>query len=71
MKVSKRGQITIPKRLRVLNGMRCGVEVDVIPVKNGVLIQKRTKNQHPVERVYGICSRRDNVDRYIEEIRGR
>ena len=71
MRISKRGQITIPKRLRERFGMRHNVEVEIIPTEKGLLIQRRTTAQHPVERVYGILGRGGNTDNYIEEIRGR
>ena len=70
MKISKRGQITIPKRLRDQYGMHCGVEIKVTPTRTGILIQKRETNQHPVDRVYGLLCTQENVDGYVEEIRG-
>ena len=71
MRISERGQITIPKRLRDLFGMNQNVEVEITPTENGLLIQKRSAAQHPVERVSGILDGTVDVDRYIEEIRGR
>lgn len=76
MRVSERGQITIPKALRDRFGINPNVEVEVIPTENGLLIQKRTAAKHPVERVYGILGAGAlgegvSVDDYIEEIRGR
>ena len=71
MQISKRGQITIPKRLRDQFGMHCGVDIELTPLRNGILIQKRTMDQHPVDRVYGLLCKQENVDEYIEEIRGR
>ena len=71
MRISERGQITIPKALRDRFGMRADVEVEVIPTENGLLIQKRTAAKHPVERVYGILGGGEDIDAYIEEIRGR
>ena len=71
MRVSKRGQITIPKRLRYQYSMHCGVDIEVIPLRNGILIKKRTTDQHPVDRVYGLLCKQENVDEYVEEIRGR
>jgi len=70
MKISERGQITIPKRLRERFGMSRGVEVEITPTENGLLIRKRTASQHPVDRISGILDDVD-VDRHIEEIRGR
>lgn len=71
MRVSERGQITIPKALRDQFGMTRNVEVEMIPTKQGLLIQKRTTAAHPVERVYGLLGRGGSTGDLIEEIRGR
>jgi len=76
MKISERGQITIPKYLRERYGMTHNVEVEITPTKKGLLIQKSTTVEHPVDRVYGILGKDAlgegvSVDEYIEEIRGR
>ena len=47
------------------------VEGEITPTDKGLLIQKRTTAQHPVDRIYGILGRGGNTDDYIEEIRGR
>ena len=76
MRISKRGQITIPKHLRERVGMNHNVEVEITPTERGLLIKKRTTAEHPVDRVYGILGKDAlgegvSVDDYIEEIRGR
>lgn len=76
MRISERGQITIPKHLRERFGMNHNVEVEISPTEQGLLIRKRTAAEHPVDRVYGILGRDAlgksvSVDDYIEEIRGR
>jgi len=71
MKISERGQITIPKALRDQFGLRMDVEVELIPTKDGVLIQKRSRSKHPVGRVFGILNKPSDTDGYIEEVRGR
>ena len=71
MRISERGQITIPKRLRNRFGMHHNVEVEITPTKQGLLIQKRTATVHPVDRVYAVLDRGGNTDDYIEAIRGR
>ena len=71
MKISERGQITIPKRLRDRFGMSRDVEVEITPTEQGLLIQKRSAAKHPVERISGILDGFVDVDQYIEEIRGR
>ena len=76
MRISERGQITIPKPLRERFGMNPNVEVDITPTEHGLLIRKRAAAEHPVERVYGILGsgvlgKGVSVDDYIDEIRGR
>ena len=72
MRISERGQITIPKPLRERFGMHHNVEVEVTPTEKGLLIQKRSSALHPIDRVVGILDGADfDIDEYIEEIRGR
>ena len=71
MKISKRGQITIPKFLRDRFGLSNDTDVDLVSTKEGILIQKSRKGKHPVDLVYGILNRPSETDKYIEEVRGR
>ncbi len=72
MRISERGQITIPKPLRERFGMHHNVEVEITPTEKGLLIQKRAAALHPVDRVAGILDGADfDIDEYIEEISGR
>ncbi len=72
MRISERGQITIPKRLRDRFGLHHNVEVEISPSEQGLLIKKRTADKHPVDRVAGILDGAAfDIDEYIEEIRGR
>jgi len=71
MKISERGQITISKPMREKFGLHKNVEVELIPTKEGILIQKRSRGKHPVDSIYGILNRPSDTDVYIEEIRGR
>ncbi len=71
MRVSERGQITIPKPLRDRFGMNHNVEVEITPTEQGLLIRKKTAVEHPVDRISGILDGAFDVDEYIEEIRGR
>ncbi|MDE2934551.1 MAG: AbrB/MazE/SpoVT family DNA-binding domain-containing protein [Chloroflexota bacterium] len=76
MRISERGQITIPKRLRDRYGMNHNVEVDITPTTEGLLIRKQAASEHPVDKVSGILNGVEqpgipsDVDEYIEEIRG-
>ncbi len=76
MRISERGQITIPKHLRERFGMNHNVEVEITPTDGGLLIRKRTDGIHPVDRIVGILGKDAlgkgvSIDEYIEEIRGR
>ena len=71
MRVSERGQITIPKRLRDRFGMNHNVEIEITPTDQGLLIRKKTAVEHPVDRVSGILDGSFDIDEYIEDIRGR
>ena len=76
MRVSERGQITIPKVLREQFGLHHNVEIEIDATERGLLIRKRIAAEHPVDRVYGILGKDAlgkgvGVDEYIEEIRGR
>jgi|SRR3990172_9500601 len=71
MKISERGQITIPKALRERFGFHKDVAVEFIPTNDGILIQKSSRNKHPIDRVLGILNRPSDTDSYIEEVRGR
>lgn len=76
MRISERGQITIPKPLRDRFGMHQNVEVEISPTREGLLIRKQATAQHPVDRVYGILGKEAlgegvSVDKHIEDIRGR
>lgn len=76
VRISKQGRITIPKYLRERYGLNPGVEIEITPTENGLLIRKKTVVEHPVDRVYGILGKDAlgkgvSVDDYIKEIRGR
>ncbi len=78
MRISERGQITIPKVLRDQMGLYSTVEVEISATDDGLLIKKRAGADHPVDRVAGILNDAGfdvdtdfDIDEYIEEIRGR
>ena len=57
MRVSRRGQITIPKALRERLGMHHNIEVEITLTEQGLLIKKRGAPVHPVDQVYGILGK--------------
>ncbi len=71
MKLSDRGQVTIPKKLRDRYGLTKNTEVEIILTEEGILIRKRSLSRHPVDEVMGILKNESSSDAYIDEIRGR
>ena len=50
IRISERGQITIPKQLRDQFGLTHNVEVEITPTEKGLLVRKHTTSKHPVDR---------------------
>ena len=71
MRISQRGQITIPKKLRDRFGMHHDIEVEIVATEDGLLIRKHTDGVHPVDRIYGLLGTGGSTDAYMKEIRGR
>ena len=70
MRISERGQITIPKRLRQRYGLTKDIEVEIAPTDAGLLIRKRSHDRHPVDALRGILRKCSSTDEYLNEIRG-
>lgn len=71
MRISKNGQVIIPKEIRERFGLHRDVEVEITATQGGLLIKKHSVASHPVDRVAGILDGAEfNVDAYVEEIRG-
>ena len=71
MRISERGQITIPKWLRRKYGLTTNMEVEITPTEAGLLIRKRSRGRHPVDELVGIVRRPSSTDEYVDELRGR
>ena len=71
MKISERGQITIPITFRKRFGLYRNVEIEFVPTDQGLLIQKRSQEKHPVDTIRGILKKPGSSDSYLEEVRGR
>jgi AbrB family looped-hinge helix DNA binding protein len=74
MIVGERGQITIPKRLRDKYGLRAKTEVELVEERGQLIL--RLKKQAPevsgLDRWVGsLDGQPDDVDAFIEDIRGR
>ncbi len=67
--VSEKGQITIPKPLRVRLGLRKGQVLEVREDK-GKLVMTKLNSPHPFEKYYGILQVDKTTDEIITELRG-
>ena len=70
MKIGERGQVTIPKPLRVKYGFLPFIEVEFIDHQNGILVRKKNK-QSPIDDIYGLLGKNQTTDTIMEEIRGK
>ncbi len=71
MKISERGQITIPKTLRRKYNLSKDTEVEITPTDEGLMIRKKSSVRHPEDELVGILKRPSSTDEYLEDIRGR
>jgi antitoxin PrlF len=70
-RVGERGQVTIPKALRERLGLRKGTVVKFTQEGNHLCVRKGQEGESPFRKYMGILTDIDDVDAYIEEIRGR
>lgn len=70
MKISERGQITIPKRIRGKYGLESEVEVEFVEIDGTIQLRKKSMI-HPVDKVTGTLNSPKDTDKYIDEIRGK
>ncbi len=70
MKLTSKGQLTIPKKLREKFGLSPTTDVDVVADGNALRIVKRGPGTHPVDLVEGILKRPGSTDKIIRRLRG-
>jgi AbrB family looped-hinge helix DNA binding protein len=68
-RVSERGQITIPKRLRERLGILPG-QVLEFEADHGRLVATKVAARDPVDAVYGMLGEKGSTDEFVDEIRG-
>jgi AbrB family looped-hinge helix DNA binding protein len=72
MRVTEKGQVTIPIRLRKRYGLERNTEVEFVADIDGIRITKRGgAAANPFRALRGAARKRLDVDHYIESIRGR
>ena len=68
-KITTKGQVTVPKALRLSLGLRPGDELEFEEV-NGTLVAQRVADPLPLRRMVGLIGERVDVDAYLAESRG-
>lgn len=68
-RVSEKGQVTIPKRLRDRLGIRPGEVLD-FEEQDGQLIARKTDHRDPVDALYGALDLQAGTDSLLDELRG-
>ncbi len=68
-RVSEKGQVTIPKRLRDQLGIRFGDELD-FEVEGGRLVAAKVAERDAIDLLYGSLRLPASTDHLIEELRG-
>ncbi len=71
MKITSKGQITIPKQLRERWGLSSSTEIEFIEEGSALRIVKKSKKESPFSKVYGILNQKGSSDDWIEKMRGR
>jgi antitoxin PrlF len=68
-RISEKGQVTIPKRLRDRLGIRAGDQLD-FEEEHGRLVATKVGEQDAIDRLYGSLTLPMSTDELIEELRG-
>ena len=76
MKIGERGQVTIPKKFREKFGLHPSTEVEFVSEKGSLLVRRKplsTKSKKDPRDQWVGClgGEGEEVDEFIEEIRGR
>ena len=69
VKVTSKGQITIPKQLREEMGINPGDHLEVKETQVGYVIKKEV-NKEKLKKYVGVLNKNTNTNEIIEELRG-
>jgi AbrB family looped-hinge helix DNA binding protein len=69
-RIAERGQVTIPKSLRTMLGLKPGTMLEFAE-ERGRLIAVKSEGTDPVSQVYGCLGKKIDTDTVIAELRGR
>jgi len=69
-RIAERGQVTIPKPLRKMLGLKPGTVLEFAE-ERGRLIAVKSEGTDPVSQVYGCLGKKIDTETVIAELRGR
>lgn len=69
-RIAERGQVTIPKQLRKMLGLKPGTVLE-FGEERGRLIAIKSEGTDPISEVYGCLGKQIDADAVIAELRGR
>lgn len=67
-KISKKGQIVVPMKIRKIIGLEPGDRVVFTLTKKGALVTKQEES--PFDKYYGFLNRQDSTDKLVRRMRG-
>lgn len=70
MRVTRKGQVTIPKQVREALGIVPNSEVDFVEENGRVYLRKRTAKENPFERLLGSATIKMTTDEIMALTRG-
>lgn len=68
-RVSEKGQVTIPKRIRERLGIQAG-ELLEFEEARGRLVARKAVDRDPVDEVYGVLELGESTDALLKRLRG-
>ena len=69
-RVSEKGQVTIPKRIRERLGIRAGEVLEFDEHPDGVVVARKLATRSPVDDLYGVLRVQGGTDELIVRLRG-
>lgn len=74
MKISERGQITLPKKIRTRHGLNANTEMEIVEIDQQIVLRKKPGRELPLARVRGVLrghASGKSTDQILENLRGR
>jgi antitoxin PrlF len=70
MRVTEKGQVTIPRRIRERLGVQPGTEVRFREWNNAIILEKIDGKRSPFQELYGLLGKPLKTDLLIKQLRG-